>query len=232
MSLLIASIIVQRILFQFSEKDYSMLPFASDMQISFGFLSKIIDTAYGYLPWAFFLFFFWGCGRDLVDGYGKIVAIRSHQMIGFCMKRQIRIAIVILGIVAIQAVVFSLYTEGWTILRASTWIKVLMMYYLGTLNLVFLQFLLELKMETEYANLTVNIFAVVALVAGNRIIPFDRSGALTILLFPNLAFSSRNGILESQYVLFEGSISLIGSLSVLVVLISMALFVMRKTDLF
>lgn len=231
-ALLLAALIVQRILFQLSEKKYAWFPFASDMEISFGFLSKLIDTAYGYLPWAFILFFFWGYGGDLIGGYGKLIAIRSHQRVRLCLDRQMRIAAALLGIVAVQTALFSAANPQWEPLETKVWVQALALYYLGILNLVLLQFLLELKIRTEYANLIANLFAAVALLIGNRSIPADRYGIVTIGLFPNLAFASRNGVIESQYVLFEKNVSLAGSLGVLTALTVLSLIAIRKKDLF
>lgn len=229
---MIGAVIVQYALFRFSEKSYYLFPFASDMEISFGFLSKIMGIAYGYLPWAFILFFFLGAGRNITHGYGKLIAIRSCKTVKLCAKEQLRIAVQILGIVFAQILIFGIKDADWQMLNVRKCICMLLLYYSGVLNLVLLQFLLEMKLDMEKANLIVNIFAVGSLLAGNRIIPSDRFNAAAIVFFPNLAFASRNGIISSEYVMLETYISLAGSVMMLAVLVILALVVVQRKDLF
>jgi hypothetical protein len=98
--------------------------------------------------------------------------------------------------------------------------------------LVQLQFLLELFMDASISNIFVNIFCVVSLIIGNNVLINRDLSRIGVMLFPNMLFGTRSGIIYQKniYVRYEASITYVIILLVILNIISIIKY--KKTDIY
>lgn len=166
-----------------------------------------------------------------MEGYGKLLIIRAYNRMRLCLITILRMSAILFGIVLFQVIVFCIGDGEWVHLTIKESIIILCSYYLGLLGIILLQFLLELLVSCELANIITNVFVVVSLFVGFHLIPYDNSGIVSIALFPNLAFASRNGIINSQYIVTIFDMPTVPLFVIIVILLIGSVVVFRKKDI-
>lgn len=230
--LILLAILVQRMCFGFSQGEYFVIPFASDMKIYDPDSFNLLQLIYSFFPIPFLLFIFWGYGRNLIEGYGKLLLVRSYSRSRLVLVTILKISLLLLAIVLYQTLIFSLGNEKWQALEGKSYLLSLCFYYITLLCIIFTQFCIELHTNSQYANAIVNAFTIFALIAGHYFIPNDQSGIAVRIFLPNLAFASRNGILQQSYMTISASMAALTLLLILSVLITIAMISYRKKDIF
>lgn len=225
-------ILVQRLLFQTMNFELYQIPFASSLMIFESQTGNLLQILYAFTPIPFLLFEFSGRGRELTEGYGKLWVIRAYKRERLCLNTIKKCGFELLIIVLYQTIVFSLADEKWHAISMGQTVLILLTYYLGLFAVVLLQFYLEFVMETSYANIFTNIFFLVSLFVGNKVLISDRLSWLGIIFFPNMLFGTRNGILYQEKVYVKYEYALIDLLAVAFVLCFFAVLKFRKKDVF
>jgi hypothetical protein len=216
---------------QISGFGYYDLPFATDSRVTESMSFNSITLLYAYLPIPFYLFLFWGEAKELTSGYGKLLVIRNGRRSILCVRTVGRISLTLFAVVLIHTAVFSIVRMNWTPISLAVQMKAVLSFYLIMLSVILLQFVLELVIDKQ-SNLVINIIMSGSLLVGNMVLFNHPASSVAWILFPNLAFSSRNGLLNEtpNVVMWQGSIGLAVFLIILFTLVSMR--IMRKKDIY
>ena len=206
--LIICMIIMQRVVIQMSGYEVYQLPFASTLFIFDNPTSNLVQILYAYIPLPFVLFYFSGNAREITTGYGKLWLIRSYSRERLYLKNAILSAAKLACIVIGQTIIFLICDGTWNNLSSIKLIQVIVTYFVGVWALVQLQFLLELFMDASISNIFVNVFLVVSLIIGNSVLINSELSRIGVMLFPNMLFGTRSGIIYQKniYVRYETSI--------------------------
>ena len=128
---------------------------------------------------------------------------------------------------------YFLICDGtWNDLSSIKLIQVIVTYFVGVWTLIQLQFLLELFMDASISNIFVNVFLVVSLIIGNSVLINRDLSRIGVMLFPNMLFGTRSGIIYQKniYVRHEASITYVIILLVILNIISIMKY--KKTDIY
>lgn len=193
--LVLFAITAQRISFQTFGYPLPGLPFANGLELVENYNSSWLLILFSYFPIPFILFEFWGRGRKLTEGYGKVLLIRSYKRSRLCIQTIVHILLELAGITAVQILIFSIGELGWHMLTNEEMLKTIAAYYAGLGALILLQFYLEMFGESDYSNIAVNIYFIVSIFTGEALIRLKGAKRLLVLLFPNFMFGRRNGAL-------------------------------------
>ena len=231
-ALIVSAILLQRFLYQTVDFEWYQIPFASSLMTLQNENGNLLLILYAFVPIPFILFEFSGRGRALTEGYGKLWVIRAYKREHLCVNAIGKSIIELFVIILFQTIVFLPFDQKWQDITGSQMSLILMMYGIGMLNLVLLQFYLEFMMETNYANVLTNIFFVVSLFIGSRVLRSEIFYWVGLLLFPNMLFGTRNGAIyqETGYIHFEYAVITMLMLTVLLCLLIVMKF--RKKDIF
>jgi hypothetical protein len=211
---------------------YYALPFATDSRIADNMIFNTKSLLYLYFPIPFILLLFWGCGSQITAGYGKVLIVRSYSPARLCLRVLGRLALALAGIVAAQSALSALLFGRLDSLPPETALKALATYYLGLLSIAAVQFMLEVCGRHDTANMIANLVAVVGLTAGTALIPGGRAGAASMLLFPNLMFGSRNGLISMPYATASWGQSLMVLCAVPTVLVIGSVVAIKRRDIY
>ncbi len=201
--LVLLAMVSQCVLFKISGYPLYGLPFASSLEVVENYNVSWLLILFSYFPIPFILFEFWGRGRELTEGYGKVLLIRSYKRSRLCIWTIMNILLELTGIAVFQIIIFSIRESSWRMLTGQETVKVIAAYYAGLGTLILLQFYLELFGGADYSNITVNIYFIVAVFTGDALIKLKGSKWLLALLFPNFMFGRRNGALADGDVKVE-----------------------------
>jgi hypothetical protein len=231
-TLIICMIIMQRVVIQMSGYEVYQLPFASTLFIFDNQTSNLVQILYAYIPLPFVLFYFSGNAREITTGYGKLWLIRSYSRERLYLKNAILSAAKLACIVIGQMIIFLICDGTWNNLSSIKLIQVIVTYFVGVWTLIQLQFLLELFMDASISNIFVNIFFVVSLIIGNSVLINHDLSWIGVMLFPNMLFGMRSGIIYQKniYVRYEASITYVVILLVVLNIISIIKY--KKTDIY
>ena len=216
--LIICMIIMQRVVIQMSDYEVYQLPFASTLFIFDNQTSNLVQILYAYIPLPFVLFYFSGNAREITTGYGKLWLIRSYSRERLYLKNAILSAAKLACIVIGQTIIFLICDGTWNDLSSIKLIQVIVTYFVGVWTLIQLQFLLELFM--------------VSLIIGNSVLINRDLSRIGVMLFPNMLFGTRSGIIYQKniYVRYEASITYVIILLVILNIISIMKY--KKTDIY
>lgn len=228
----ICSIFVQRLLFETVVFDLYELPFASCLMIFESQKANIILMLYTILPIPFILFIFSGMTKELTEGCGKLWIIRNYQKEKLYLKIIGSCAVELFVVVICQVFVFSINQRNWKSILVNEIGQIMVIYYLGILEIVLLQSVLELFIDVSYANLITNIFLVGSLWLGNIFLPIEKMKWIGLLLFPNMLFGGRNGIIRQETIHIEYDYLL--CYLVFLIILSGGVFILKfnKKDIF
>ena len=98
--------------------------------------------------------------------------------------------------------------------------------------MVQLQFLLELFMDASISNIFVNIFLVVSLIIGNNVLINRDLSRIGVMLFPNMLFGARSGIIYQKNIYVRYETSIIYVIILLVILNIISIIKYKKTDIY
>ncbi len=187
--LLIFIFVMQRSAVLNIEDEVYAFPFAAGFQVSEDQITDIGKFLTIVIPVFLLLFLFGGMFENIKSGYGKILIIREMRRTNLCVKQILNLYLGIAGCVLIQIVVFLNTWNGET----NTVIKMLVLYYLTIAAVLMLQGVLELYMDSLYANITVLIYFTASILLGDRFMGQNSGIIFHSVIFPNLAFGYRNG---------------------------------------
>ncbi|MCI5512136.1 MAG: DUF2705 family protein [Oliverpabstia sp.] len=231
--LLIAfAVIMQRVLFQTLDFESYEFPFASSLMIFQSQTGNLLIILYTFLPIPFILFEFSGMVHELMEGYGKLWIIRAYRKDRLYMKTMISCALKLLMIVLYQILIFSIGNGRWQPVSGSQILWVMAAYYIGLLAMVLLQLVLEFFVDASYANLISNLFFVVSLFLGNLLLPAEKTEWLGTVLFPNMMFGTRNGMIYQNAISVEYGYALSYLLGIVVLTGYYGIFKFNKKDVF
>ena len=219
--LIICMIIMQRVVIQMSGYEVYQLPFASTLFIFDNPTSNLVQILYAYIPLPFVLFYFSGNAREITTGYGKLWLIRSYSRERLYLKNAILSAAKLACIVIGQTIIFLICDGTWNDLSSIKLIQVIVTYFVGVWTLVQLQFLLELFMDASISK-----------IIGNNVLINRDLSRIGVMLFPNMLFGTRSGIIYQKniYVRYEASITYVIILLVILNIISIIKY--KKTDIY
>lgn len=232
MLLIAFSIIVQRLLFQSSGIELYQFPFASSLMIFTSQTGNILLILYAFIPIPFILFEFSGCVSQLTEGYGKMWVIRAYKKEKLFVKTIVRCIWEIFIIAIYQVIIFAIAAEEWKMISHSQILLVLLIYYLGMITMVILQCLLELCVDVSYANLICNTFFVGSLFLGTLLLTTEKLKWFGVLLFPNMMFGTRNGIIQQAIINLDYRYPLVYMICLIVGMVCLAVFKFRKKDVY
>ena len=98
--------------------------------------------------------------------------------------------------------------------------------------MVLLQLVLEFFVDASYANLISNLFFVVSLFLGNLLLPAEKTEWLGTVLFPNMMFGTRNGMIYQNAISVEYGYALSYLLGIVVLTGYYGIFKFNKKDVF
>ncbi|MFQ7310806.1 DUF2705 family protein [Sellimonas sp.] len=230
--LLVSMLLIQRLLYQTTDLELYQFPFASSLRIFDGQTSNILMILYVLIPIPYVLFEFSGKVKGLLEGYGKLFVIRSYKREWLYLKTIGKCALELIVIIGVQTLMFLWGRQKWEEISALQAGLVLAAYWLGLFLLVMLQMCLEFFMDSNYANLIINIFFVLSLFIGTGTMRSERLYGIGILFFPNLFFGTRNGAIQQGDidVNYEFALTYLVMASVIVCVFSIQKF--RKKDIF
>ncbi len=177
------------------------------------------------LPICFILFFTSGSLENLIQGYGKILIVRSYSKTVLILKRCLSNAITLICIILFQIIIFLSINKNLLPVENGV-LKSLLMYFLTLNALVMLQNLFEIYFPAHFVNIIIFIYCYISYYFTQIIF---KTPAAKIILFPCLMFGMQNGAVNSDntYYLYLSAIIVI-NLLILSVLIRM----FKKTDIF
>lgn len=230
--LIACAIIIQRLLFQTITPDVYEFPFASSLMIYQSQIGNIVLVLYAFIPIPFILFEFSGKVTDLTKGYGKLWIIRSCGKERLYLKMIRQCAVELFVIVLYQTVIFGIGAEKFKEISLVQILLTIAAYYIGILALILLQLFLEFFFEPGYADLFINIFFVVSIFVGNCVMLLEKTRWIGIVLFPNMIFGTRNGIIHQNMVDVKHEYVLIYLFAIIFSLSILSILKFRKKDVF
>ena len=219
--LIICMIIMQRVVIQMSGYEVYQLPFASTLFIFDNPTSNLVQILYAYIPLPFVLFYFSGNAREITTGYGKLWLIRSYSRERLYLKNAILSAAKLACIVIGQTIIFLICDGTWNDLSSIKLIQVIVTYFVGVWTLIQLQFLLELFMDASISN-----------IIGNNVLINRDLSRIGVMLFPNMLFGTRSGIIYQKNIYVRYETSIIYVIILLVVLNIISIIKYKKTDIY
>lgn len=173
--------------------DYE-LPFLSGLLSADSMSGNLLLTLYSVIPFPFVLMCFSGEMKNLTERYGKLLIIRSCSKKRLIRKLMIKTATTVAGITLFMWGIFTYFKEAqWMHLGVMTQGKAVTMYGLTMLAIVLMQYILELYLEVQHSNIGAIIgMAATVFISGAL---GDKYRYVNFILFPNLAFAQKNGII-------------------------------------
>lgn len=186
---------------------------------------NILMVFYSFIPIPFILFVFWGDVHEIVVGYGKLFVIRNYSKSILMMKTIGKTSLKLLIIIGTMYLISVMFMAKPSVLNWRMQLVILLMYYGIILSVILLEYILELFVESQYANLAINVFVVISLILGSYT---DCSSTFARVLFPNLAFANRNGIFCDNSIVPV----MIFTVIIIIIFIIISCGVYRKRDVF
>ena len=149
---------------------------------------------YMIAPVLFLLFFTSGSMYEITHGYGKILIIRNYSKTRLLMKKVLKNAGVLLSAVLLQCLVFWPFNHLFLPVKNGM-AQSLLLYAIILHAIVLLQYLLELFIPAQTANLILFIYCFASCYAVQI---FDVNDWLKIALFPSLMFGMQNGAVNGE----------------------------------
>lgn len=210
--------------------DYE-LPFFSGLLAADSMSGNLLLTLYSIIPMPFLLMFFAGDMDDVTRGYGKLLLIRSYGKGRLMAHLTGRLLLYVTAVSLVMTAAFTLIRiDRWKSLSLEQTVRGLIMYTLTMTAMVLLQYLLELYVEAQYANISVIIGSVITLlISGTLGAEYEK---INLLLFPNLAFAQKNGIITEGGTWNFHMIALGWILFVNIILGALCLKILKKKDIF
>lgn len=230
--LILGAILMQRLLYQSMGFELYKFPFASSLMVFESEKGNLLLLLYAFVPIPFILFELSGRGQELTEGYGKLWMIRSYKREWLCLKIIKNIALKLLAIVVFATLIFFVGAEKWKNITFRQVVLIIMAYYMGLMAVVLLQFYLEFFVDPGYANVIVNVFFILSLFIGNSVIISDKISWLGIILFPNMMFGTRNGMIFQQNIDINYAHVILYLIVVFVMLCVLSVLKFRKKDIF
>lgn len=230
--LIACSIILQRLLFQSSGIELYKFPFASSLMIFTSQTGNLLLTLYAFVPIPFILFGFSGCVKMLIEGYGKVWVIRAYRKEKLFIKTIFQCISRVFIIVIYQILIFCIADGEWKMIPRNQLLLILLIYYLGMITMVILQCLLELWFDVSCANLICNIFFVGSLFCGTMLLTTEKLKWIGVLLFPNMMFGTRNGVIQQEIINIDYRYPLVYMVSLTIGILCLAAFMFKKKDVY
>ena len=218
-------IIMQRVVIQMSGYEVYQLPFASTLFIFDNPTSNLVQILYAYIPLPFVLFYFSGNAREITT---RRCLSRERLYLKNAILSAAKLACIVIG----QTIIFLICDGTWNDLSSIKLIQVIVTYFVGVWTLIQLQFLLELFMDASISNIFVNIFLVVSLIIGNNVLINRDLSRIGVMLFPNMLFGTRSGIIYQKNIYVRYETSIIYVIILLVVLSIISIIKYKKTDIY
>lgn len=207
-----------------SEDAAYAFPFAAGFKVPEDKITDIGEFLIIAIPIFLLMFLFGGRFDNIRSGYGKLLIIRDVRRTKLCFKQVLNLYFGFAGCVLIQTLIFLNTRNGET----GTVVKMLVLYYLTITAVLMLQGVLELYIDSVYANIAVLIYFTVSILSGDRFMGQNSGMILHSVLFPNLAFGYRNGCIGSG----ECSIAFLTILVVNILLVGISVKRFRSCDIF
>ncbi len=231
--LLIACIILgQRMLLETTSFELYELPFASSFGIYQSPMSNLLFSLYIFAPIPFILLEFSGIVGELTKGYGKVWIIRAYKKSRLYLKTIGVCAGKLLFIVLYQTLVFLPFDGKWQPLSGMKKCTVIMTYFLGVLAIVLLQAFFEFWVDVSYANVICNLFFAVSLLTGGTLLSQKSTEWLGIVLFPNMMFGKRNGIIPEELINIESQYVFVYLGTIIFAVVCLSIIRFQKKDVF
>lgn len=209
-----------------------ILPFLSELESADTVAGNIFLLMYSYLPFTFFLLCFSESMRELIMGYGLLLTVRGQSRIRLMGKLMLKCFVIFSCITAVTGALYTIgCAEWWMPIAWQKQLQALLLYNLTVITMIQLQHLLELYMESHHANGVVILFGLISLFVRGiiSVAEHSKTAMLNLLLFPNLAFAKRNGILGPGEISFP--VSLLTLLIIYFVLTMLILQSFRRKDI-
>lgn len=170
------------------EAEYAF-PFAAGFKVAEDKVMNAGEFLIIAIPVFLLLFLFGGMFENIRSGYGKILIIREMKRTELCIKKNLKLYVGFAGCLMIQIAIFWNIGSG----EPAIILNMLVLYYFAIVAVLMLQGVLELYMNSLYANITVLIYFTVSILLGDRLLGENSGIILRAVIFPNMAFGYRNG---------------------------------------
>ena len=170
-------------------------PFFTGLEAADSIGGNLTVILYSLTSLPFLLVVFSGNVSQMLRGRGSLLLIRSYGRWKLWLAMVGRLAIGLGLLIGCMLILFSLGRDAsWALIGSGERIAGAVLYYITVLDILLIQYVLELYIETGSAYGFMTVFTAAALllsgIAGKD--PFW----LNAVLFPNLGFAQKNGALE------------------------------------
>ncbi|MGE1164471.1 DUF2705 family protein [Peribacillus simplex] len=171
-----------------------------------------------FLIWFFVFisisFYFSGIISENINGYGKYMLVRNTQKLKWIMGLYYLTTIRLFGLVVLQFTFFILssfiFTQNLeTFPSIIMLVKVVFIYFLTLLFLIFLQMYLELYTSPQVSLLSVNFYVVLSILLAGVIFLHNQGELLLYGLIPNFAMGLRLDVISDENFIISYPIALL-----------------------
>lgn len=199
------------------------LPFFTGLAAADSMGGNLTMILYSLTSLPFLLLLFSGNVSQMLRGRGSLMLIRSYGRWKLWLAMVGRLAARLGLLIACMLILFSIgKDEAWEIIGPGERAAGAVLYYIAVLDLVLIQYVLELCFKASNSCVFMTVFTAAALLLSGML--GKGSLWLNAVLFPNLGFSQRNGVLESG----ENMIPAEGSAILLMVIFMIAFYIGLK----
>lgn len=218
--------------FIYTSKLFDMqLPFSTGLLVTDTAGGNAVQVLFSMIPIPFLLWFFSGWMTEIIGGIGKIYIIRDYSREKLFCRKVCKMIIMIGAIECFTWVTFQFASpEEWSPLTLRMQGKIMLLYTLSLIVTVLVQFCLELGMGAVYAQFATLLYYTGSLFLYGLIYSDGLSSAANWILFPNLGYAMRNGVIGigTGTSVYD---SLVGLTTVGVILWNVALKIIKKKDI-
>jgi len=171
-------------------------PFFTGLAAADSIGGNLTMILYSLTSLPFLLLVFSGNVSQMLRGRGSLLLIRSYGRWKLWLSMVGRLAIGFGLLIGCMLVLFSLGRDpAWALIGPGERAAGIALYYVAVLDILLIQYVLELYVQTGSAYIFMTVFAAAALLLSG--VTGRDSFWLNAVLFPNLGFAQKNGVLEN-----------------------------------
>ena len=226
--ILLFSILIQFVFIQFNNLFTLELPYITGLacEASLGESLEMIFLMTIPIP-----FFLWVCSGEISNilyGNGKVYIIRKARRSRMFMKITANVIKEAALMALITYILFTVFCkEEYETVGVITRFEIILIYYMVLCNIALFMYLLELFQKEQIAHMITTVYFVLSLFIYPYSIKHIPEPLCQVVLFPNLMFTGRNGIIE--YDMFPVSFMMAAGIGVILEIIIVK--VLNKKDI-
>ncbi len=183
-------------------------PFFTGLEKADSMGGNLTMVLYSLTSLPFLLLLFSGNVSRMLHGRGSLLLIRSYGRWKLWLAMIGRLAIGAGMLIACMLVLFAVGKDGtWEMIAPLEKVAGAALYYVSVLDILLIQYVLELYLKTGSAYVFMTVFTAAALLLPG--VTGKDSLWLNAVLFPNLGFAQKNGVLENGGTLVHAGVTAI-----------------------